>query len=212
MRAYLLQHRTSSDVPIRLRELLYTNHQRIEGIRTIGAGLQLILFSLSQLLSTLILLAVIHSCQTDGDEQVFIVLAIDHYLVLSSSHKHTVEEQHLLEMSHRVAQIHIVHIPAMVCEVVGDEGMEVIIHQGVVVAHEGGVVVEVHLLAAVILVILHELIEQGRQLLLILHEDTLQTAGFTPQVVLSYGYPVDQGVGIEGDAQRAVGIHVIIHA
>lgn len=153
------EHGASGDIAIGLREFLYANHECVEGIGAIGASLQLVLLGLCQFLSSLILLAIIHTSKADGYEQIFIVLAVDHGTVLSLAHEHTVDEQHLLQVSHRVAQIDLVDIPAMVCEIVGDEGMEVIIHQGVVVAHEGRVVVEVNLLASLVLVILHELIE-----------------------------------------------------
>ena len=87
--------------------------------------------------------------------------------------EHTVDKQHLGEVFHRVAQMDLVDIPSMVGEIVGDEGVKVIVHQGVVVAHEGRVVVEVHLLASMVLIELHKVIEQGRQLALIFDEETL---------------------------------------
>ena len=115
-------------------------------------------------------------------------------------------------MPHRVAQIDLVDIPTMVGEIVGDEGVKVIIHQGVVVAHEGGVIVEVDLFAAMICIVSHELVEQGGQLLLILDKDALEQACLSTQVVLANGYPVDEGVGIEGDTERSVWVNVSIHA
>ena len=94
------------------RLCLCTYAEHIEGIRTIGACFKLILLGLSQLLTTLIFLAIIYSCRGNGDKQVGIVVSIDEHLQVASATQHLIDKRILLDMSHWIAKVDISDSPA----------------------------------------------------------------------------------------------------
>ena len=90
-----------------LRELLCANADRVEGIGEVGAVLQPILISLHKLLTSLILAVVVAASTLDRDDEVLIVVLVYQDHVLSMSLEHAIDEQLLLEMVHRLADINL---------------------------------------------------------------------------------------------------------
>ena len=148
-----------------LRELLTADIEGIEGICAIGTMLQQVLFGLRLLLHRLVLMeavaATLDASRLDGQDKVVIILAIEerHQALLTS--KALVDEQVLLIMAHRVAQVHILYLPPVPLEFMDDHIAEVLVVHGIVRAEGCGVVVENHRLVLMISVVRAEIIHQG---------------------------------------------------
>ena len=83
--------------------------------------------------------------------------------------EHAVDEQLLLKMVHRLADVDLRNEPSIPSQHLGDNLVEFIVVGCIGVAHEGGIVVEDDSLVLEILVIIAEILSQLRQLLVILH-------------------------------------------
>ena len=84
---------------------LATDADGIESVRTVGARLESVFLALGMFFGTLVLMPVIDSCGLDGDQKILVVLAVDHRHETSASGKHAIDQEMLLEMLHRPAQI-----------------------------------------------------------------------------------------------------------
>lgn len=177
----------------------YAEH--VEGIGAVGTSLQLILLGLCELLSTLILLAVVHAGRGDGDEQVGVVVAVDEHLQTGTPAKHIIDESVLLYVVHRVAEISLAHRPTHGAQRAHHLFMRVVVVQAPVGAHHGRVVVEDYLTTAMIVVVRIEVVEQLRDLALVLDEERFEHAQLRP-LHLTDDEPVDEVVSIEGYQQR----------
>ena len=152
----------------------YAEH--VEGIGAVGTSLQLILLGLCELLSTLILLAVVHTGRGYGDEQVGVVVAVDEHLQTGTPAKHIIDESVLLYVVHRVAEISLAHRPAHGAQRAHHLFMRVVVVQAPVGAHHGRVVVEDDLTTAMIVVVRIEVVEQLRNLALVFDEERFEHA------------------------------------
>ena len=129
-----------------LRELFAPNIQRIEGIRAVCSVLQKVFLGLWIFLCGLVFAETVsstfHTSGLNGKDKVIIVLAVEvrHEPLLAS--KALVDEQVLLVMPHRIAEIHILHLPTMPFKLMDDHPVEVLVVDGIVRAKSGGIVVE----------------------------------------------------------------------
>lgn len=187
----------------------YAEH--VEGIGAVGTSLQLILLGLCELLSTLILLAVVHAGRGYGDEQIGVVVAVDEHLQTGTPAKHIIDESVLLYVVHRVAEISLAHRPAHRAQRAHHLFMRVIVVQAPVGAHHGRVVVEDDLTTAMIVVVRIEVVEQLRNLALVFDEERFEHAQLRP-LHLTDDEPVDEVVSVEGYQQRLLVVAVGIHA
>ena len=153
-----------------LWELLAADIQCIESIGTVGTMLQQVLFGLRLLLHRLVLMEAVASTfdtsRLNGQNEVIIVLAVEerHQALLAS--KALVDEQVLLIMSHRVAQVHILYLPPVALKLMDDDIAEVLVVHGIVRAKCCGIVVEDDRLVLMISVVRAEIIDQGGNLTL----------------------------------------------
>ena len=145
--------------------------KHVEGVGAVGACLELILFGLGELLSTLVLLAVVDSGRGDRNEQVGIVVTVDEYLQSCSSAKPIVDESILLDVSHRVAEISLAHRPAHRAQRAHHLFVRVVVVESPVCAHHGRIVVEDNLPSAMEVVVGIEILKEFGNLALILDEE-----------------------------------------
>ena len=84
----------------------------------------------------------LHSCGLDGEDKVIIVLAIEVWHETLLAGEALIDKEVLFIVAHRVAEIHINHLPTMPLEFVADHPVEILVINGIVGAEGGGVVVE----------------------------------------------------------------------
>ena len=82
--------------------------------------------------------------------------------------EHAVDEQLLLKMVHRLADVDLCNEPAIPTEDAGDDLVELLIVGRIVVAHEGGIIIEDDTLVLEVAIIITEVLSQLRQLPVIL--------------------------------------------
>ena len=113
-------------------------------------------------------------------------------------------------MVHRVAKVHVAHSPSHGAQGLDDLLVRVVVVQAPVSANHGGVVVEYHLMTTMEMIVSIKVLEQLRNLALVLDEERLEDAELGA-LHLPHHKPVDEVVGVEGYEQRstivAVGIH-----
>lgn len=207
----LLKRRSDSNHGTVPRMVLATDTQRIESIGAVGARLQLILLGLGELLTALILLAVIHSGSLDRNEQILIILTVDHRHKLSLSGKHTVDQKMLHHVIHSRPDIHLHDKPAAFTESRDDSIYKSDLALDSVSPLLGGVVkIKYDTVAPVMAVIPAEVIDQSLELALKLHEETLEHHQL-PAPGLAADEPVDIGIEVKGNAERLVRVNIRIH-
>ena len=129
-----------------LGELLTTDIQRIEGVGAVGTVLEQVLFGLRLFLHRLVLAetetATFDTGRLDGQNQVIIVLTVEerHKALLAS--ETLVDEEVLLIVAHRVAQVHILYLPPVALKLMDDDIAEVLVVHGIVRSESRGIVVE----------------------------------------------------------------------
>ena len=161
-----------------LGEFLTTDVQGVECIGAVSTVLQQILFRLGLLFHRLVLTEAqstpLYPSRLDGQYQIIIVLTIEerHEALLPS--KALVDEQVLLIVAHRVAQVHILYLPPVALKFMDDDVAEVLVIHGIVRAESRGVVVENNRLVLMICVVRAEIIDQGRNLTLELDVEGLE--------------------------------------
>ena len=155
---------------------LSTYAEHVESIRAIGTRFELVLLSLGELLTSLILLAIVDTCRSDRDEEVGIVVAVDEHLKAGTTAEHIVDKSILLDVVHRVAQVYVAHSPSHGAQGLDDLRVRGVVVQAPVSANHGGVVVEYHLMAAMEMIVSIKVLEQLGNLALILYEERLEDA------------------------------------
>ena len=88
-----------------LRKLLRTYAHGVEGIGEVRAVLKLVLIRLYELLPSFVLAVVVDGCTLDGDDEVLVVVLVYQDHVRGMSFEHAIDEQLLLQMVHRLADI-----------------------------------------------------------------------------------------------------------
>ena len=110
-------------------------------------------------------------------------------------------------MAHGVAEIDIDDLPSVSLELMLHHPVEVLVVDGVVAAQCGGVVVEHDGVVAVGGIVTAEVVDECRQLPLVLHVERLQNVQSVADG-LATDYPVNVGVVVHADAERGVLYHV----
>ena len=151
-----------------LRELLTADIQCIESIRAIGTMLQQVLFGLRLLLHRLVLMEAVptplHPSRLDSEYQIIVILPVKKRHQALLTRKALVDEEVLLVVAHRVAQVHILYLPPVSFKLMDDDIAEVLIVHGIVRAEGRGIVVEDDRLVLMISVVRAEIIDQGGNL------------------------------------------------
>ena len=161
-----------------LRELLTADIQCIESIRAVGTMLKQVLFGLRLFLHRLVLMEAVptplYSSRLDSEDEIIVVLSVEerHEALLTS--KALVDEQVLLIVAHRVAQVHILYLPPVALKLMDDHIPEVLVVHGIVRAECRGIVVEDNRLVLMISVVRAEIIDQGGNLTLELDVEGFQ--------------------------------------
>ena len=119
-----------------LWELLAANIEGVEGICAVGAVFEEIFFRFGLLLHGFVLAEAVatalHSGGLDGEDEVVVVLAVEvrHEALLAG--ETLVDEEILLVVAHGVAEVHVLHRPALAFELVYHDPVEVLVVDGVV--------------------------------------------------------------------------------
>ena len=130
---------------IAVRKFLRSDVEGVESVRAVCAVLQQIFLRLGEFLAALVLaesVAAAHdSSRLDGEDEVIIVLAVEHRHEPLFTGKALVDEQVLLIMPHGVSQIDVLDFPAVPLELVAHYPVEVLLVDGIVAAESSTVVV-----------------------------------------------------------------------
>lgn len=98
-----------------LWELLTADIQCIESIRAIGTMLQQVLLRFRLFLHGLVLpeavASTFYTCRLNSEYQVIVILAVEERHESLFACEALIDEQVLLIVTHRIAEIHIVHLP-----------------------------------------------------------------------------------------------------
>ena len=145
------RHRDADALPV--REFFAADVEGVESVRAVGAVFEEVFFCLCQLLTGFVLAeaeaATCDTCGLDGEDKVIVVLTVEerHQPLLPG--EALVDEEVLLIVPHRVAEVHVFDTPAVPLELVDDHPSEVLVVDGIVSAEGGAVVVEHDRLVAV---------------------------------------------------------------
>ena len=158
---------------------------------------QQIILTLCQLLSGLVLMesAAVYDdlCHVYGYEQRFIILPIEHWEQVLGTLEAVIQDGVFLCMAHRLTYELLLHMPAVLIELLHYHRAEIIITHSIVTAQCCGVIVEHHGLEDVRPVVMAEVIHQLTQLTLLLDKETLYHLE-RAAVTLAGHQPVDIGV------------------
>ncbi len=105
-----------------LRELLAANVERIEGLCAVGAVFEEVFFRFGLLLHRFVLseavATALHAGGLDGEDEVIVVMAVEvrHEALLAT--ETLVDEKILFIVAHWVAEVHVLHLPAVAFELV----------------------------------------------------------------------------------------------
>ncbi len=119
-----------------LWELLAADIEGVESIGAVGAVFEEIFFRFGLLLHRFVLAEAVatalHSGGLDGEDEVVVVLAVEvrHEALLAG--ETLVDEEILFIVAHRVAEVHVLHLPAVSFELVDDYPVEVLVVHGIV--------------------------------------------------------------------------------
>ena len=198
-----------------LGKLLTTDVEGIKSIGAVGSMLEQVLFRLGLLLHRLVLAeaqpAPLYPSRLDCQYEIVVVLTIEerHEALLTS--EALIDEQVLLIVAHRVAQVHILYLPPVALKFMDDDVAEVLVIHGIVRAEGRGVVVEDNRLVLMISVVRAEIIDQGGNLTLELDVEGFENIQAGARWLAGYN-PVDIGIVVHADANRGQGIHILVGA
>ncbi len=105
-----------------LRELLAADIEGVEGICAVGTVLKEIFFRFGLLLHRFVLseavATALHAGGLDGEDEVVVVLAVEVRHEALLAREALVDEEILFIVAHRVAEVHVLHLPAVAFELV----------------------------------------------------------------------------------------------
>lgn len=153
---------------IAVRELFASDVEGVESVCAVSAMLKQVFFGLCELFPTLIFTEAVaatnDSSRLDGEDEVIIVLAVEHRHEPLFTGKALVDEQVLLIVAHGVSQVDVLHLPAVPLKLVAHHPVEVLFVDGIVAAESSTVVVVNHDFTFMMDVVAAEVINQGRDL------------------------------------------------
>ena len=198
---------------IAVRKLFAADVERVKSIRSIGAVLQQVFFGLGEFLAALIFAEPVaapdYSCRLDGQDEVIVVLAVEHRHEPLFAGKTLVDEQVLLIMSHGVAQVDVLDLPAVPLKLVAHHPVEVLFVHGIVAAQGGTVVIIDDYLGLVVCIVAAEVIDERGDLALEFRVEALDDVQAAPCGLARHD-PVDVGVIVHADADGGIGVHVLV--
>ena len=162
------------DCRVVLREVLTTNRHRIEGVGAIRASFEAVFLRLSQLLTTLILLAVVHAGSLNRGEKFLIVLDVEHWNQMGTAIKHTIDEQMLQHVVHWLADVHTRNQPSIGSEGIEDDGLKGNVVHGITTLFCRGIKIKDHSFILMMSIILAEVIYQLDKFPFILDKETFK--------------------------------------
>ena len=205
-----------------LRELGTADVESIESVRAICAVLQEVFLRFRQFLSSLVFAETVpatrNACRLECQDKIFIVLPVDERHQSPATCKGFVYLQILLVVFHRVADIDILHAPAVSLKLVDNHPTKILLIDGIVRAKGGGVVVENNRLVLMGLVVRAKVgnerrdfpLELGIKGLDYIQPFPYRLTGLVPScrprsvVHLPCDYPVDVGVVVHTDVERHI--------
>lgn len=198
---------------ITVREFFAADVERVEGIGAVGAVLQQVFFGLSEFLAALVLAEAVapahHARRLDGQNEVIVVLAVEHRREPLFAGKTLVDEQVLLIMAHGVAQVDVLDLPAVPLELVAHHPVEVLFVHGIVAA-QGGTVVIVHdYLAFVVCIVAAEVVNKRRNFALEFRVEGLDHIKPTSAWLACHN-PVNVGVVVHPNTDWGVRVEILV--
>ena len=169
------RHRDANALAV--REFLAANVEGVESVRAVGAVFEEVFFCLGEFLTGFVFAeaeaAPCDTCGLNGEDKVIVVLTVEerHQPLLPG--EALVDEEVLLIMPHRVAEVHVLDAPAVPLELVYDHPPEVLVVDGIVSAEGSAVVVEHDRLVAVLGIVCAEVSDKFRELALELDVERL---------------------------------------
>ena len=198
---------------IAVRELFTADVEGVESVGAVGAVLQQVFFGLSEFLAALVLAEAVapahDSRRLDGQDEVIVVLAVEHRHEPLFAGKTLVDEQVLLIMAHGVSQVDVLDLPAVPLELVAHHPVEVLFVHGIVAAQGGTVVIIDDYLGLVVGIVAAEVVNERGDLALELRVEALDDVQAAPCGLARHD-PVDVGVIVHADADGRIGVHVLV--
>ena len=198
-----------------LRELFAPNIQRIKSIRAIGTMLQKVLLRFRIFLCGLVFAEAIsstfHASRLHRKNKVIIVLAIEirHEPLLAS--KSLIDEQVLFIMAHRIAQIHILHTPAVAFKLMDDHPMKVLVVHGIVRAKSGSIIVIDDTVVGMRRIVCAGVCNERRNLALKLYVKRFEHIKSVAARLTAHN-PIDIGIVVHADTKRSHRVEIRISA
>ncbi len=198
-----------------LWELLATDIERIEGICAVSAVFEEVFFRFGLFLHRFVLAEAVatalHAGGLDGEDEVIVVLSVEvrHEALLAG--ETLVDEEVFFVVAHRVAEVHVLHLPAVAFELVDDYPVEVLVVDGIVGAEGGGIVVVDDAVRGVRGVVGAEVGDERRDFALELDVERFEDVqAVAPR--LTADNPVDVGVVVHADREGLHRVDVRIRA
>ena len=153
----------------------------------------------------------LHPSRLDSEYQIIVILPVKKRHQALLTRKALIDEQVLLIMAHRITEIHVNDLPSVTFKLMDDNPTEILIVYGIVGTKRRGIIIEHHRLVLVEGIIGAKVVNERRNLSLILDVEGLNDV----QAVaawLSGHYPVDIGVIVHAYAYWGQRVHVGIGA
>lgn len=161
-------------------KFLTADTQGIKRIGAIGTPFKPVLLRFRQLLTPFVLAPIVHTCRLDGYQQIFIILLVKERYKIRLSGQHAVNQQIFLNVTHRLAYMHFIHLPATLAELMRNNPPEILIIDCIIGTQCRTVIVKHHLLTLVMPVISTKIIHQFRQLTFVLYKEGLEHSQLAP--------------------------------
>lgn len=196
-------------------EFLAADVEGIESVGAVGAVFEQVFLGLGELFAGLVLAEAVATVgdtgRLNGKDKVFIIRAVEERHKPLLSCKGVVDEKILLVVVHRVSEVHGLDAPAVPLKLLYHVIVEVLVVDGIVGTESRCIVIIDHCLVAVCGIITAEFLDECRYLAVELYVEALDyiEAAVTR---LTGDNPVDVGVVVHADADRRVGVNVLVGA
>ena len=198
-----------------VREFLAAYVKSVEGIGAIGAVFEQVFFALGEFFAGFILAEAVapaaDPCRLNGENQVLVVGAVKEWHEALLTCEALVDEQVFFIVTHRVSKIDGFHLPAPALKFVDYPPTVILFVYGIVRAEGRSIVIIDHGLVAMLRIVTAEVFDESRNLTL--EFDVKRLDDVKAAVAwLTGDNPVDVGVVVHADANRRVGVNVLVGA
>lgn len=184
--------------------------ESVKSIRPVGAVLKTVFLSLPEFLAALVLATVVDPGGLNRDEQVLVVLPVDHRHQLGLPGKHAVDKEMLDQMVHGGTDVDLGDKPSVRTESVDYDRPECLVIDRISPLLGGVVEIKDDTAVAVVAVIFAKIVYKLVELAFIFDIERFKHKQLVGLWLPGHA-PVDVGIVVKSHAQRLLRIHVGIH-